>query len=59
MNKMENIERINIKIADSFERIESSLSEAKDIAGLFEIIFTGIEKEFEASPYHWGLILVK
>ena len=52
MNKMENIERINIKIADSFERIESSLSEAKDIAGLFEIIFTGIEKEFEV-PYVW------
>ncbi|HBI47483.1 MAG TPA: hypothetical protein DDX93_01970 [Smithella sp.] len=52
MNKTENIERINTKIADSFERIEASLSEAKDIAGLFEILLTGIEKEFEV-PYVW------
>jgi hypothetical protein len=52
MNKTENIERINTKIADSFERIEASLSEAMDIAGLFEILITGIEKEFEV-PYVW------
>jgi len=52
MNKTEDIERINIKIAASFEKIETSLSEAEDIAGLFEILFTEIEKEFEV-PFLW------
>jgi len=52
MNKTEDIERINTKIAASFEKIETGLSEAKNIAGLFEILFTGIEKEFEV-PFVW------
>lgn len=52
MNKTEDIERINTKIAASFGKIETGLSEAKNIAGLFEILFTGIEKEFEV-PYVW------
>ncbi|KQC06048.1 MAG: hypothetical protein APR62_08640 [Smithella sp. SDB] len=52
MNRMEDIQRTNIKLADSFERIKASLSEASDIAGLFENLFTGIEKEFEV-PYVW------
>lgn len=52
MNKTEDIQRINIKLADSFERIKASLSEANDIAGLFENLFAGIEKEFEV-PYVW------
>ena len=47
MNKTEDIERINTKIAASFGKIETGLSDATDIAGLFEILFTGIEKEFE------------
>ena len=52
MNKTEDIERINTKIAASFGKIETGLSEAKNIAGLFEILFAGIEKEFEV-PFVW------
>lgn len=52
MNKTEDIQRINIVLADSFERIKASLSEANDIAGLFENLFAGVEKEFEV-PYVW------
>ena len=52
MNKTEDIERINTKIAASFEKIETSLSETGDIAGLFEILFAQIEKEFEV-PFVW------
>ena len=52
MNKTEDIERINTKIAAGFGKIETGLSEARNIAGLFEIIFTGIEKEFKV-PYVW------
>ena len=52
MNKTEDIERINTKIAASFGKIETGLSDATDIAGLFEILFTGIEKEFEV-PFVW------
>jgi uncharacterized protein YigA (DUF484 family) len=52
MNKTEDIERINTKIAASFEKIETGLSEAKNIAGLFEILFAGIEKEFKV-PFVW------
>ena len=39
MNKTEDIERINAKIAASFGKIETGLSEAKNIAGLFKILF--------------------
>jgi len=52
MNKTEDINSINTKIAASFGKIEKDLSEAADIAGLFEILFTGIEKEFEV-PFVW------
>ncbi|ESP63066.1 response regulator containing a CheY-like receiver domain and a GGDEF domain protein [Smithella sp. ME-1] len=52
MNKTEDIQRINIILADSFERIKASLSEANDIAVLFENLCAGIEKEFEV-PYVW------
>jgi uncharacterized protein YigA (DUF484 family) len=52
MNKTEDIERINAKIAASFGKIETGLSEAKNIAGLFKILFAKIEKEFEI-PYVW------
>jgi hypothetical protein len=52
MNKTEDIERINTKIAASFAKIETGLSEAGNIPGLFEILFTEIEKEFKV-PYVW------
>ena len=47
MNKKENIERINTKVASGIEKIEKKLAEAKNIAQLFEILFTGIEAEFQ------------
>jgi uncharacterized protein YigA (DUF484 family) len=52
MNKKENIERINTKIASGFEKIENKLAEAKDAAELFEILFTGVEEEFGV-PFVW------
>ncbi len=52
MNKKENVKRINEEIATRFDKIETSLNDAKDIAGLFEILFAGIEKEFEV-PFVW------
>lgn len=52
MNKKENIERINTKIASGFEKIEMKLAEAKDAAGLFENLFTGVEEEFGV-PFVW------
>ena len=52
MNKTEDIECVNTKIAACFGKIETGLSEAKDIAGLFEILFAQIEKEFEV-PFVW------
>ena len=52
MNKTDDIERINTKIAASFGKIETSLSEGKDIAGIFEILFAQIEEEFEV-PFVW------
>jgi uncharacterized protein YigA (DUF484 family) len=57
MDKKENIENINTKIASGFEKIEKKLAEAKNIAELFEILFTGIEEEFQV-PFVW-LTLVK
>lgn len=52
MDKKDNIERINTKIASGFEKIEKKLAEAKDVADLFEILFTGIEEEFNV-PFVW------
>jgi hypothetical protein len=52
MNKTEDINSVNTKIAASFSKIETVLSEAADVAGLFEILFAGIEKEFEV-PFVW------
>ena len=56
MNKTEDIERVNTKIAAGFGKIETGLSEAKNIAGLFEILFAGIEKEFKV-PYVWLMLM--
>lgn len=52
MNKKEDIRSINEDIAVRFGKIEEMLNDAKDIAGLFEILFAGIEKEFEV-PFVW------
>jgi uncharacterized protein YigA (DUF484 family) len=52
MNKKENIERINTKIASGFEKIEMKLTEAKNVTELFEALFTGIEEEFQV-PFVW------
>jgi uncharacterized protein YigA (DUF484 family) len=52
MNKKEDIRRINEDIAIRFSKIEEMLNDAKDIAGLFEIIFVGIEEEF-GIPFVW------
>jgi uncharacterized protein YigA (DUF484 family) len=52
MDKRKDINVINAEIAARFEKIETRLPEAKNIAGLFEILFAGIEKEFEV-PFVW------
>jgi uncharacterized protein YigA (DUF484 family) len=52
MDKTDEIRRINLEIALKFSKIELQLSQAKNIAGLFEMLFAGIEKEF-AVPFVW------
>ena len=52
MNKKENIDRINTKIASGFEKIDKKLSGASRIAELFEIPLTQIEEEFHV-PFVW------
>ena len=52
MDRKEKIERINTKIAASFEKIEKKLAEAENIVELFEILFAEIEKEFQV-PFVW------
>ena len=52
MHNKEDVEGINTKIAAGFENIEKKLADAKNIAELFEILFAGIEKEFQV-PFVW------
>ncbi len=52
MHNKEDVEDINTKIAAGFENIEKKLADAKNIAELFEILFAGIEKEFQV-PFVW------
>jgi uncharacterized protein YigA (DUF484 family) len=52
MSKKENVEDINTKIAAGFEHVEKKLAEAKNVAGLFEILFESIEREFDV-PFVW------
>jgi len=52
MHNKEDVEGINTKIATGFENIEKKLADAKNIAELFEILFAGIEKEFQV-PFVW------
>ena len=52
MDKTNEIRRINLEISMKFSNIEVHISHAKSIAGLFETLFAGIEKEF-AVPFVW------
>ena len=52
MGKKEDIQRINEEIAARFSKIEDDVSSAGTIAGLFEALLDGIEKEF-AVPFVW------
>jgi len=52
MNKREDIKRINEELAARFSKIEAKLPEDQTIAGLFETLFAGIEKEFTV-PFVW------
>lgn len=52
MGKEEDIQRINEEITARFSKIEAAVSSAETMAGLFEILFDGIEKEFEV-PFVW------
>lgn len=52
MGKKEDIERINEEIAARFHKIETDVAGAGTVAGLFEILFERIEKEFEV-PFVW------
>jgi uncharacterized protein YigA (DUF484 family) len=52
MDKKEDIKRINEELAARFSNVEARLPEDQTIAGLFETLFAGIEKEF-AVPFVW------
>jgi uncharacterized protein YigA (DUF484 family) len=52
MDKKDNIEHINARIATGFEKVEKKLAEAKNIAELFEYLFMEIEDEFQV-PFVW------
>lgn len=52
MDKTDEIRRINLEIALKFSKIGLQISEAKSIAGLFETLIGGVEKEF-ALPFVW------
>ena len=52
MGKKEDIQRMNEEIAARFSKIEDDVSSAETIAGLFEVLLDGIEKEF-AVPFVW------
>jgi len=52
MNESDEIKRLNLQISLKFNKIELELAEAKGIAGIFETLFRGIEREF-AVPFVW------
>jgi uncharacterized protein YigA (DUF484 family) len=56
MGRQENIQRLNEEIAARFHKIEDGLCAAETIAGLFEILLAGIEKEFGV-PFVWLTII--
>jgi uncharacterized protein YigA (DUF484 family) len=52
MDKTDEIRRINLEIAMKFNKVEEQLSGVASVAGLFETLFAGIEKEF-CVPFVW------
>jgi len=52
MDKKDNIERINTKIATGFEKIEKRIAEAGSIAEVFEALCMEVEEEFRV-PFVW------
>jgi hypothetical protein len=52
MYNTDEIKRINLEISVKFGKIEVHITRAKNIAGLFEALFAGIEKEFTV-PFVW------
>ena len=56
MSKVEDIKRINDELAARFNKIEAKMQEDQTIAGLFETLFEGIEKEFTV-PFVWMTLI--
>jgi len=56
MKQMEDIKRINDELAARFNKIEANMQEDQTIAGLFETLFEGIEKEFTV-PFVWMTLI--
>ncbi|HPC85040.1 MAG TPA: DUF484 family protein [Smithellaceae bacterium] len=52
MTKKEDIRRINEDLAARFRKMEEALLSARTVAGLFEALVDGIEREF-AVPFVW------
>jgi uncharacterized protein YigA (DUF484 family) len=52
MDETNEIRRVNLEIAAKFSKIEAQLSQSASVAGLFETLFSGIEKEFSV-PFVW------
>jgi len=52
MRKKEDIHRINEDLAARFTKVEATIASAPTIAGLFEALVEGIEREF-AVPFVW------
>ena len=53
---MEDIKRINEELAARFNKIAAKMQEDQTIAGLFETLFEGIEKEFTV-PFVWMTLI--
>ena len=56
MSKVEDIKRINDELAARFNKIAAKMQEDQTIAGLFETLFAGIEKEFTV-PFVWMTLM--
>ncbi len=53
---MKDIKRINDELAARFNKIAATMQEDQTIAGLFETLFEGIEKEFTV-PFVWMTLI--
>ncbi|HOC60677.1 MAG: GAF domain-containing protein [Syntrophaceae bacterium] len=52
MGKKEDLQRINEEIAIRFRKVEADVSLSETVTGLFEVLLTGIEREFGV-PFVW------